>query len=68
MKLTCLFDIIPLLLDFRIFCETLHLMVLIYILHHKGKLLTIVDPSARHFESEILPLKSFYSPKKFVSM
>ena len=39
-------------------------MGLVYIIHDKGKLFTIVDPSAWHFESKILPLKSLYSPKK----
>ena len=35
--------------------------------HDKGKLLTIVDPSERHFQSKILPFKSLYSQKKFAS-
>ena len=30
-------------------------MVLVYIIHDKGKLLTIVDPFSRHFELKILP-------------
>ena len=46
-----------------IFSKTLYSMVLVYILHDKGKLFTIVGPSARHFESNILALKSLYSPK-----
>ena len=33
----------------------LHSMVLVYIIHDKGKLLTIVDPFSRHFELKILP-------------
>ena len=41
-----------------IFSETLYSMILVYIIHDKGKLLTIVDPSSRHFESKILPLNS----------
>jgi hypothetical protein len=31
-------------------------------IHDKGKLFPIVDPTARHFESKILTLKSLYSP------
>ena len=33
-------------------------------IHDKSKLFPIVDPTARHFESKILTLKSLYSPKK----
>jgi hypothetical protein len=51
-----------------IFSETLYSMALIFMIHDKGKLFTIVDSTARHFESKFLTLKLLYSPKKFASL
>jgi hypothetical protein len=51
-----------------IFSETLHSMLLTYILYDKGKLLTIVDPSARHFaaHSMQIPKSGKYNEKKYI--
>jgi hypothetical protein len=50
-----------------IFSETLYsmlLLLLVYMIHDKGKLFPIVDSMARHYESKILTLQSLYSPKE----